>query len=162
MNEIINYGKQLLNNENKIIITGYIDNYNIFNIDIIKQLKIINFDLYDYIICKKINTSGFFMKWHIDDCAFIKHSKKNNLFNNKINNKLSIYYKNKIPKYSLIIYESKYNTDFTGGKLKFIDGTEIKPDIGLYVLFNSIHMHCVEKINSGSRICYLIKFYDKD
>jgi hypothetical protein len=158
MNAIMNYGKELLNDENKIIKTGYINNYDVFNIETIKKANIINFDLYDYVICKKINETGFSMKWHIDDCAFIKHSKKQNLFTNKITDKISIYH-NKLPKYSLIVYESKYNKDFTGGKLKFIDGTTIEPDYGLYVLFNSLHMHCVEKINSGSRICYLIKFY---
>ncbi len=161
MNEIVNYGKQLLNDSNNIVNTGFIENYSEFNINQIKSLNIIDFDLYDYIICKKVNESGFFMKWHIDDCAFIKHSKNTNV-NNKICDRISIFYKNKPPEFSLIVYESKFGVDFTGGKLEFVNGQIIKPDYGLFVLFNSMHMHRVHKINSGKRICYLIKFYKKN
>lgn len=160
MNEIMNYGKQLLDSSNNIIKTGFIENYSEFNIDQIKLQNIINFDLYDYVICKKVNKTGFHMKWHIDDCAFIKHSKNNNV-NNKISDRISIFYKNNPPEFSLIIYESKYGFDFTGGEIEFINGKIIKPDYGLYILFNSKIMHRVRKINSGERCCYLIKFYKK-
>jgi hypothetical protein len=160
LNDVVNYGKQLLNNTNNTIKSGFISNYSEFNIEQIKNQNIINFDLYDYVICKKINETNFYMNWHIDDYAFIRHS-KNKIVNNKISDRISIYHKQIPPQYSLIIYESKYGVDFTGGELEFVDGTKIKPDYGLYVLFNSIHMHRVNKINSGTRICYLIKFYKK-
>lgn len=155
-NDVVNYGKQLLNDTNKIIKCGFISDYSEFNIEQIKNQHIINFDLYDYVICKKTNETNFYMKWHIDDCAFMKHSK------NKNSDRISIYYKKNPPEYSLIIYESKQGVDFTGGELEFVDGTKIKPDFGLYVLFNSMYMHRVNKINSGRGICYLIKFYKKN
>jgi hypothetical protein len=111
--------------------------------------------------CPHYHTSGYVMKWHIDDAQVINH-RKNNDYNEqiKISEKKSLYYPNKKPKYSLIIYGSTYNEDFTGGILEFSDGTKIKPQKDMCILFNSNEAHCVHKIKSGVRMSLLIKFYE--
>ncbi len=147
--------------------TGIIENYDIFSIDIIKNLNIINFDKFSYDLVKKINTEGFSMKWHIDNAKLIRHKKnfvkeKNIADQIVLNEKYALHYHLNRPQYTLLLYESDYNKDFTGGSLEFIDNTIIYPQKGLYILFDSREIHKVNKILSGTRINYLIKFYPKD
>ena len=78
-----------------------------------------------------------------------------------ISDRHTLLYYIKKPIYTLIVYDSDYGVDFTGGTLEFIDGLIIKPKKGLYVFFNSNEVHRVNRILSGSRINYLVKFYLK-
>ena len=160
------YAKQIYEiynlKENRKI--GIISNYLEFKIEYLS--RIINIDKYNYDIIKKEQSKGYFMKWHFDNAKIIKH--KPELINNyidenniKISNKHILHYYIKKPIYTLIIYESDYDVDFTGGTLEFIDGTIIKPKKGLYVLFDSNELHKVNIMTSGKRINYLIKFYEK-
>lgn len=110
----------------------------------------------------KENKTGDSMKWHCDDASIISHN--SNLINHydsqiKISEKKSLYYVNKIPKYSLIIYGSTYNQDFTGGVIEFSDGYKIKPVKNMCLIFDSREAHCVHRIRSGKRKLILIKFY---
>ncbi len=105
---------------------------------------------------------GSYMKWHCDDASIISH--KNNsihFYDNhiKISDKKTLYYPNKIPKFSLIVYGSTYKIDFTGGILEFSDNTKIKPQKNMCVFFNSKEAHCVHRIKTGSKKLFLIKFY---
>ena len=120
----------------------------------------------DVVYSIKTNIKDDYMKWHCDDALIISH--KSNLIQNveinqqnqfKISDKKCLYYPNKIPKYSLIIYGSTYNQDFEGGILEFSDGTKIKPEKNLCVFFDSREAHCVHKIKSGKKECILIKFF---
>ena len=110
----------------------------------------------------KDNKKGDSMKWHCDDAVIISH--KTNLiylYNNqiKISEKKSLYYSNKIPKYSLIIYGSTYDEDFTGGIIEFSDGFKIKPVKNMCIIFDSREAHYVHKIRSGLKKLILIKYY---
>lgn len=110
----------------------------------------------------KINKTGESMKWHCDDASIISHKNENiNKYINqiKISDKKALFYPNKIPKYSLIIYGSSYEKDFTGGIFEFSDGTKIKPQRNLCLLFDSREAHCVHRIKSGTRKLILMKFY---
>lgn len=110
----------------------------------------------------KINKVGDYMKWHCDDATIISHKNKNidKYINQiKISDKKALFYANKIPKYSLIIYGSTYNKDFTGGIFEFSDGTKIKPERNLCLFFDSREAHYIHTIKSGTRKLMLIKFY---
>ena len=110
----------------------------------------------------KINKTGDYMKWHCDDAIITSNKKENmNKYINqiKISEKKSLFYPNKIPRYSLIIYGSTYDKDFTGGIFEFSDGTKIKPERNLCVLFDSREAHYVHRIKSGTRKLILMKFY---
>lgn len=164
-----NYSKELLIRENlkSHRNIGIIKDYNEFSIDIIRNLNIINIDTYTYDIVKKINTEGFSMKWHIDNAKIIRHKK--NFVDNKnivnqitLSSKYALHYHLRKPTFTLIVYESDYDKHFTGGTLEFIDNTIVYPQKGLYVFFDSREIHKVNKILSGTRINYLIKFYPKD
>jgi hypothetical protein len=121
-----------------------------------------NFIKREVVYTTKLNKKGESMKWHCDDANIVSHKSENiNRFNNqiKISDKKSLFYPNKIPKYSLIIYGSNYGEDFTGGIIEFSDGTRIKPERNLCIFFDSREAHCVHKIKSGTRKLILIKFY---
>lgn len=164
------YGKKLLLNNNNIKNkrkTGIIKDYVNFNIDILKEIldecNLFDINDYQYSIKSKQNKSNFEIKWHVHDACVNKT--KNNQYNennlNFISDKQILYYKNphEKPKYSLIVYESNYNKDFTGGELVFADEYIIKPKRGLYILFDSREVHKVNKVRSGIRNNILIKFY---
>lgn len=142
---------------------GIIENYTSFSGMTEKFKEIIDYEKFDYVICHKENTEGFFMKWHLDDAKVIDHNKNKSKVHDQIyiTETKALYYKKK-PIFSLIVYESDYNIDFTGGTLEFIDGTTIYPKKGMYVLFDSNELHKVNIIKSGIRSAYLIKFYAKE
>jgi hypothetical protein len=127
-----------------------------------------NLDLSNYLVVavRKENSKDSSMKWHIDDCCLFRHTKTHNLTelkNNIIidsNFALYKYYKDKpLPIYSLVIYLSTYQKDFTGGEFCFVDQI-IKPIIGDIVLFDSREVHKVNTVLSGNRTSILLKFYD--
>ncbi len=141
---------------------GIIDEYTTFDIKLFRD--VIDFDNYEYEIVKKTNTIGFFMNWHLDNALVIKNKKTDEKNPDKvyISDRHTLHYYIKKPIFSLLVYESDYKKDFNGGTLEFIDGEIIKPKKGMYVLFNSNELHKVNKILSGERTNYLIKFYKKD
>ena len=169
------YSRQLLENDpsikesRKIInisdifqnVNDYEDIKNEFNKVTLfkKEFSFLRFMSTSY--CPHYHTSGYSMKWHIDDAQVINH-KKNNNYNEqiKISERKSLYYPNKKPKYSLIIYGSSYGEDFKGGILEFSNGTKIKPKKNMCVLFDSNEAHYVHTVKSGIRISLLIKFYE--
>lgn len=98
------------------------------------------------------------VKWHMDDAYIINHNK--NIYNQiKINERKSIYYPDKKPIYNLIIYGSSYKKDFKGGVFEFSDGTKIKPQKNMCLLFNSKEAYRIHSIKSGVIESLLIKFY---
>ena len=110
----------------------------------------------------KICREGDYMKWHCDDAIITSHKKNmvDKYINNiKISDKKTLFYPNKIPKYTLIVYGSTYKVDFKGGILEFSDGTRIKPEKNLCVFFDSREAHCVHRIREGVKKLMLIKFY---
>jgi hypothetical protein len=121
----------------------------------------VNLNNYDMKIVEKKYEKGDSMKWHRDDCAIFRHKNNYEAKNNniKINDKFTLYY-TKLPIYSMIIYLSTYNIDFTGGKFQFVN-TEIIPEKNKVILFDSREIHKVSDITSGSRHCILIKFFQK-
>lgn len=140
-----------------------------------KEEFIVNFDNYfddiynlypflssmEYKIVEKTNTKGFSMKWHLDDCIIFKHSKPptNGDFQYiQIDSKRYYTFK-KRPRFSVIVYHSKYNVDFKGGILEFQDNTRFIPDTNKAVIFDCNQVHRVTEITDGVRRCTLIKFY---
>lgn len=108
--------------------------------------------------CKK----GDSMKWHCDDASIISHKPDLiNLYDNqiKISEKKSLFYPNRIPKLTIIIYGSTYKDDFNGGIFEFSDGYKVKPVKNMCLIFDSREAHCVHKIHSGIRKSILIKYY---
>jgi hypothetical protein len=115
---------------------------------------------------KDINTrkssDGFYMNWHFDDCAIFKHNKnyqfnKNNIL---LNDKYTLYF-SKVPVYTMIIYLSEIDKDFTGGEFNFAD-KKIKPEKFQVIFFDSKEVHKVNKVKSGERETIIVKFYNKD
>lgn len=162
MSYLIKYGKIL---KEKILlkpVIGIIEDYKIFDINYFRN--IINIDDYEYDIVKKEQSTGYKMNWHLDGANLKKHKidiidKYVNENNIKISEKYILHYYIKKPIYTLIVYESNYNIDFTGGTLEFLDNIII-PYKGLYVFFDSNELHKVN-IMKGTRINYLVKFYSK-
>ena len=149
---------------------GYINDYfsNISDFDDLECFPSTNSKFKKYIprtqivYSSKINKRGDYMKWHCDDANIITHKSDtvDKYINQiKISDKKSLFYPNKMPKYSLIIYGSTYGKDFEGGILEFSDGTKIKPERNQCVFFDSREAHYVHKIKSGIRKLILMKFY---
>ena len=166
MSHLEKYGLELLDNYPSIKESrkfGIITNYQGFRESTIHNLNLdIDLNKYNIVITKKINQEGFFMKWHVDDAQIIKHKKEIEFDNQiKLNQKHYLNYSEMVPEYTLIIYLSTYQVDFTGGTLQFSDDTIIDPQKGMYVFFNSKEPHRLNIIRSGTRSNYLIKFYPK-
>ena len=143
---------------------GMIDDYESFDIGLFSD--VINFDEFDYEIIHKTNHAGYYMKWHLDNAKLISHKEAHmdktvGPSHIQISPKHTIHYYLRRPVFSLIVYESTYGKDFTGGTLEFIDHTIIKPMRGQYVFFNSNELHRVNRMLSGSRSSVLVKFYPK-
>ena len=163
---LLSYGKNIFDilDLKKERIIGYIDNYEHFDINLFSS--IINLNNYNYEIIKKTNVEGFYMNWHLDNALVIKNKKnkeKSIICTEQINisDRHCLHYYITKPIYTLIVYESDYMINFTGGTLEFIDGYVLRPKKGLYVFFNSNEIHKVNKILSGTRTNYLVKFYKK-
>ena len=163
MDNLYKYGLSVLESIKFTRKIGFIDDSLSIdeNIKSILEKNKINFTSYK--IIEKSNEKGFYMKWHLDDAQIINH--KNKLDFKKvlksqhfISNKKSINYLHQKPLYSLIIYFSEYNTDFTGGSFEFVD-KKIFPQKNMYLLFDSNEVHRVNIITSGVRKNILIKFY---
>lgn len=164
MSKIEEYGKKILTKEIKNErIVGYLKNYNTFNMDTLNEIvnEINKFNLNDvtYYLKNKVHNVDDQMKWHVDDAIVMNVPSNNNYDDVKISENKQLVYHSQKPIYTLIIYESNYKDDFTGGELEFVDGYKFKPKKGAYIFFNSCEVHKLNKINSGMRKSILIKFY---
>lgn len=122
-----------------------------------------NINLFDYNrkIIMRDNQIGYYLNWHIDDCAIFKHKDVNNKKNNiPLDDKYSLFNLEELPKYTMVIYLTSHNIDFTGGEFEFIDET-IKPKKYDVVFFDSREVHRVFRLRDGQRKNILVKFYDK-
>jgi hypothetical protein len=165
MNNLFNYVKSNYNIDELLrsVKIGYIEEYDTLSIKNIIDLDLLDINKYEYEIIKKTKTKGFYMNWHLDNSAIIKHNKSsiNNIQGQiQISDKHALHYYSRKPKYTLLIYESSYNENFTGGTLELIDGTIIYPQKNMYVFFDSNLPHKVNIITDGNRNNYLIKFYE--
>jgi 2OG-Fe(II) oxygenase superfamily len=130
---------------------------------IIKELSLkskIDFTKYNYKRVEREVTTGFGMKWHIDDAALIKINKDKDKEDKGmvLQNKYRLFHKEELPLYSAILYLSTYNKDFKGGEFHFVDEI-ITPLKNHVLLFNSKEVHRVSPVKSGIRKNILYKFY---
>ena len=129
--------------------------------EIIDDINILGISFSEYEIVKRFHADDSYnLNWHMDNRQLQKHKIHNDT------NNLQIIYKNnkykyglwthtKIPKYTAIIYLS---SDFEGGEFCFIDKI-IKPKRGDVIIFDAQEIHKVNKLKSGVRNCYVIKFF---
>jgi len=136
--ELVNFAMEKMSNSNKINL----------------------FDFEKKIICRD-NKIGFYLNWHIDDCAIFKHKDTDNKKNNiALNDKFSLFNLEELPKYTMVIYLTSCNKDFSGGEFEFID-QKIKPQKYDVVFFDSREVHRVNTLRKGERKNILVKFYEK-
>lgn len=125
----------------------------------IKSISGIDLTLYRQEIIKRENKVGFYLNWHIDDCAVYKHDTTENKTNNIVlNDKYSLYHTKTLPKYTMIIYLTSIDQDFVGGEFEFVDQL-IKPKKNDVVFFDSREVHRVRTFRGGNRQNILVKFY---
>lgn len=128
-----------------------------------KILQLNNINLFDYEqkIIQRENKLGFYLNWHIDDCAIFKHKDTDNKKNNiKLNDKFSLFNLEELPKYTMIIYLSSCDKDFFGGEFEFVN-KKIKPQKYDVIFFDSREVHRVNTFRKGERKNILVKFYEK-
>lgn len=172
-NLILSIGRERIN-DNKIINNRYC--FNLENIletkelseinliefainEINKKLKI-NLNELKREIIQRDNKEGFYLNWHIDDCAIYKHNNTENKKNNiPINDKYSLYHENELPKYTMIIYLTSIDEDFKGGEFEFVNKL-IKPKKYDVIFFDSREVHRVRRFRGGTRRNILVKFYE--
>jgi hypothetical protein len=132
-------------------------------IETIKNNLNIDLNLYEQKMVTKENTSGFNMKWHLDDAVpFYNKNGYHKEYNvTELTDTLYIYHKQKLPLYSAIIYLSDHGVDFSGGVFNFVDAT-FEPKKYHTLFFSSREVHRVDMITKGIRKNILIKFYEKD
>ena len=114
-----------------------------------------------YEIVERFHTNdNYNLKWHIDNQQLQKHKI------DKLTHDLEIIYENEkykyglwtqgnSPTYTAVIY---LTSDFEGGELCFVDFS-VKPQKGDVIIFNSKEVHKVNPLKSGTRNCYVVKFY---
>jgi hypothetical protein len=126
------------------------------------QLKLkIDFNKFRSEIIQRDNKEGYYLNWHIDDCAIYKHDTTENKINNiPLNDKYSLYHKNDLPKFTMIIYLTTIDVDFRGGEFEFVDQL-IRPKKHDVVFFDSREVHRVRRFREGERKNILVKFYEK-
>jgi hypothetical protein len=124
-----------------------------------------NVDLtnYEQEIIERENAVGFYLNWHIDDCAVFKHDpnlegeKQNNV---PLDDKYSLFHMKPLPKYTMIIYLTSIDEDFIGGEFEFVDQL-IRPKKYDVIMFDSREVHRVRRFRDGTRKNILIKFFEK-
>lgn len=125
---------------------GIIHDYNGFKVSLLKELideyRLILFDDYDYCIKNMIYKEGEQLEWDSD----ARHVSEN------IENSVPE------PKYSMIIFESDYNDDFSGGEFQFKDKT-ILPKHGKFFVYDSREVYKINKITTGVCTYILVRFY---
>lgn len=141
-------------------------NGDLINLAIAKLRDDFKFDLTDYEqeVIERDNTIGFYLNWHIDDCAVFKHDLKlegEKTNNEHIDEKYSLFHMKPLPKYTMVIYLTSIDEDFMGGEFEFIDQL-IKPKKYDVVVFDSREVHRVRRFRGGIRKNILVKFFIKD
>jgi len=156
---------ELLENRHIFNIGEYITDSNNTNDTIEIAKKIIKqefkLDLFDHRmeIVERTNPVGFYLNWHIDDCAIHKHKTTGGKTNNDpLTDKFSLYHAKELPVFSMIIYFSTIDEDFTGGELEFVDYV-FKPRKYDVIIFDSREVHRVRRLRSGVRQNVLVKFF---
>lgn len=130
-------------------------------IRIISNKISINLLEYKNEIIYRNNPEGFYLNWHIDDCAVYKHNTTMNKTNNiLLNDKYSLYHKKELPKFTMIIYLTSIDEDFKGGEFEFVNQL-IRPKKNDVIFFDSREVHRVRRFRGGERKNILIKFYEK-
>lgn len=155
MSHLKNYGLRLIENNPNIVksrIVGFLEK-KFFDIKSIINLNLVDLNIYEYNVIRKVHAKDYSVKWHLENTQI-----KDKEF---LSSKKSIDYKDNIPEYSMIVYESDYDVDFKGGILEFCDGFKVYPKKNMYVFFDSRLVHMVHKILDGVRVNYLIKFCKK-
>jgi hypothetical protein len=112
-------------------------------------------------VIQRDNKEGYYLNWHIDDCAIYKHDTTENKTNNiPLNDKYSLYHKSDLPKFTMIIYLTSIDEDFKGGEFEFVD-LLIRPKKYDVVFFDSREVHRVRRFREGERKNIFVKFYEK-
>jgi hypothetical protein len=149
---IFNIGDNLCDN---------ISTNNVINLAIAKLKNDYNLDIANYKpeIIERDNTIGFYLNWHIDDCAVFKHDHSLEKTNNEpLDDKYSLFHMKPLPKYTMIIYLTSIDEDFIGGEFEFTDQL-IKPKKYDVIVFDSREVHRVRRFRGGVRKNILIKFF---
>ena len=129
--------------------------------EIIENIDILEIPYLKYEKVKRFHDGdGYNIKWHIDDRQLQKHKLENNTDNLEIiysndKYKYGLWTHKEYPKYTAIIY---LTSDFEGGEFCFVDKI-IKPKRGDVIIFDSKEVHKVNKLKSGIRNCYVVKFF---
>lgn len=135
---------------------------NLVKITLKKIKNNFNLNLYKYKtkVIERNNDINFYLNWHIDDCAIFKHNDTENKYNNEpLDETYSLFHKEKIPIYTMVIYLTSHDKDFYGGEFEFVDKV-IKPQKYDVILFDSREVHRVRRLRSGIRKNILVKFYE--
>lgn len=155
---ILSHARRILSEDELIDVRKIGDNFSDSDID-----KLVDRKKYRVVSVKKSTATGYYMNWHYDDAQVIQHKRDVDhiIYSNQefISDRISIHYRTDRPIYSLIIYHSNHNIDFTGGVFEFSDGIKIYPKKDRFVFFSSKDLHRVTRVLSGTRESTLIKFY---
>lgn len=156
MDKVYLFGKKLLENNPEIVKNR---KFFQFNVDSKIEEIISSQELDGYLlkVIERNSDTGFEMGWHQDDVAFYRNSKRHCEEHKK--DDIKPFCKEKKPIYTMILYYSTQNIDFTGGEFCFID-LRIKPEKGLGILFDSREIHRVLRVRSGERKSKILKFYE--
>jgi hypothetical protein len=156
-NILVEYGKTLLPkviDKRKLL---YFENPE----EVIENIDILKIPYSKYEIVKRFHTNNEYnLNWHIDNRQLQKHKIENKTDNLEIiylsdKYKYGLWTHKEYPKYTAIIY---LTSDFEGGEFCFVDKI-IKPKRGDIIIFDSREVHKVNKLKSGIRNCYVIKFF---
>ena len=102
------------------------------------------------------------LKFHIDDCQLIT-MKKPPTYNLDcyihLEDSKYLFFQKKIPKYTILFYNSTFGVEFDGGILGLADDVRIKPVKGLGVLLDSREAHMVTPVTRGVRATTVVKVY---
>jgi len=158
MEKILEYGINLLEEDPSIRQNRLIFKFDLSQSipEIVKQYHLDGFEM------KKVereSSTDFEMGWHQDDVSFHRNSR---IHCEKYGKKeIKPYCKEQPPIYTMILYYSSIDTDFTGGEFCFVD-QKIRPMSGMGILFDSREIHKVLRVRSGKRRVILLKFYGKN
>lgn len=132
-------------------------------IAVVYETRNIDLNKFRYETIKRNSTSGFTLKWHVDDTVLVK-IKPDSIFDPtdiSIHDKYKLSRRAKdenLPCFSLVVYLSEHHVDFMGGEFEFVDET-ILPQKYMMIFFDSHEVHRVNQVRSGTRMALLYKWY---
>lgn len=109
----------------------------------------------------RIDIQNNVSKWQIEDARVI-FQKENVSGDTHIDKKRALYYDNKKPIYSLIIFGSNYGKDYKGGIFEFSDKEKIKPTKNQCIFFDAREAYKIHRVKEGVMKCITIKFYKNE